>query len=49
MRAERTNLSKGAAAASIVAELPLNPKTKKPRDQRHIERIITFLWEGGLS
>jgi len=46
MRAEQTGLSKGSAAASIVAELPPNPKTGKPRDQRGIERIIAHLWEG---
>jgi hypothetical protein len=46
MRRERPNLSKGSAAASIVAELPNNPKTGKPRDQRGIERIIAPLWEG---
>ena len=46
MRREQPNLSKGSAAASIVAELPNNPKTGKPRDQRGIERIIAPLWEG---
>ena len=46
MRAERPGLTKGSAAASIVAELPPNPKTGKPRDQRGIEKIIAHLWEG---
>ena len=46
MRREQPTLSKGSAAASIVAELPNNPKTGKPRDQRGIERIIASLWEG---
>jgi hypothetical protein len=41
-------LSRGSAAASIVAELPTNPRTGKPRDTRHIERMIGHLWEGGL-
>jgi len=49
MRKERSTLSIGAAAASIVAELPPNPRTKKPRDQRHIERIIAPIWKGGES
>jgi hypothetical protein len=49
MRTERSLISIGSAAASIVAELPPNPKTGKPRDKRHIERIIAHLWEGGLS
>jgi len=43
---EQPNLSKGSAAASIVADLPLNPRTKRPRDTRHIERLIAHLWEG---
>lgn len=46
MRAARPDISKGSAAASIVADLPHNPKTGKPRDTRHIERIIAHLWEG---
>ncbi|QUM71119.1 hypothetical protein [Sphingopyxis granuli] len=46
MRDEQPDLSIGSAAASIVAELPSNPKTGKPRDQRGIERIIAPLWEG---
>ena len=47
MRAQTPNISRGSAAASIVEELPHNPRTKKPRDQRNIERIIATLWEGG--
>lgn len=46
MLREQPTLSKGSAAASIVADLPLNPRTKKPRDTRHIERMIAHLWEG---
>lgn len=42
-------ISKGSAAASIVADLPRNPKTGKHRDTRHIERMIAHLWEGGVS
>lgn len=49
MLAEQPGISKGSAAASIVADLPKNPRTKKPRDTRHIERIIAHLWEGGVS
>lgn len=49
MIAAQPGISKGSAAASIVAELPRNPKTGKPRDTRHIERMIAHLWEGGLS
>lgn len=48
MRDAQSAISKGSAAASIVAELPPNPKSGKPRDTRHIERIIAHLWEGGL-
>ena len=48
MLREQPNLSKGSAAASIVAELAPNPKTGKPRDTRHIERMIAHLWEGGV-
>ncbi len=48
MLVERPNLSKGSAAASIVAELPPHPKTGKRRDTRHIERLIAPLWEGGI-
>jgi hypothetical protein len=47
MRHRQSNLSKGSAAASIVAELPPNPRTGKRRDTRHIERLIAHLWEGG--
>ena len=47
MRAARPGLTKGSAAASIVADLPLNPRNSKPRDTRHIERIIGHLWESG--
>lgn len=47
--AAQPTLSKGAAAASIVAELPHNPRTGKPRDTRHIERIIAHLWDRRLS
>ncbi len=49
MKAEQPTLSKGSAAASIVADLPKNPRTHKRRDTRHIERIIAHLWGGGLS
>lgn len=49
MLSEQPDLSKGSAAASIVAELPPNPRTGKPRDTRHIERMIAPLWEGGFS
>lgn len=49
MLAKQPGISKGSAAASIVADLPKNPRTKKPRDTRHIERIIAHLWEGGVS
>lgn len=49
MLAAQPGISKGSAAASIVADLPRNPKTGKPRDTRHIERMIAHLWEGGLS
>ncbi|WBX84624.1 hypothetical protein [Sphingosinicella microcystinivorans] len=48
MLAAQPGISKGSAAASIVAELPSNPKSGKPRDTRHIERMIAHLWEGGL-
>jgi hypothetical protein len=48
MRDDHSGISKGSAAASIVADLPRNPKTGKPRDTRHIERMIAHLWEGGL-
>jgi len=46
MRSAQPAISKGSAAASIVADLPPNPKTGKPRDARHIERLISHLWEG---
>lgn len=46
MRSKQPSLSKGSAAASIVEELPRNPKTGKRRDYRHIERMIGHLWEG---
>lgn len=39
-------ISRGSTAASIIADLPLNSKTGKPRDSRGIERIIAPLWEG---
>ena len=48
MRAAKVGISKGSAAASIVADLPPNPRTRKQRDTRHIERLIAHLWEGGL-
>jgi hypothetical protein len=47
MKHEQPRLSKGSAAASIIAELGQNPRTGKPWDNRHIERIIGPLWEGG--
>lgn len=46
MRAERQGLSRGSAAASIIAELGPNPRTGRPFDNRNIERIIAPLWEG---
>jgi hypothetical protein len=46
MLGDQPTLSKGSAAASIVAELPPNPRTGKPRDTRHIERMIAHLWQG---
>ena len=49
MLAAQPGISKGSAAASIVAGLPRNPTSGKPRDTRHIERMIRHLWEGGLS
>ncbi len=49
LRAERPAISIGSAAQSIVAEIPCNPKTGKPRDSRHIERMIAPLWEGGIQ
>lgn len=49
MLRDQPSLSKGSAAASIVAELPPNPTTGKPRDTRHIERMIAHLWDGGMS
>jgi len=49
MLAVRPGISKGSVAASIVADLPLNPRNGKPRDTRHIERMIAHLWEGGAS
>jgi hypothetical protein len=49
MLAEQPGLSKGSAAASIVADLPCNRRTGKPRDTRHIERMIAHLWDGGIS
>jgi hypothetical protein len=49
MRVTQPTISKGSAAASIVADLPPNSKSGKPRDTRHIERMIAHLWEGGLS
>lgn len=47
LRMELPNLKIGPAAASIIAELGHNPKTKKPWDHRGIERLIAPLWEGG--
>ncbi len=49
MRSAQPRISKGSAAASIVADLPPNPRTGKPRDTRNIERIIAHLWGGGDS
>jgi hypothetical protein len=43
------DISLTSTAASIVADLPPNPKTGKPRDQRHIERLIDHLWGGGIA
>ena len=47
MLAAQPSLSKGSAAASIIAELGKNPRTGNPWDNRHIERMIGHLWEGG--
>jgi hypothetical protein len=47
LRKERADISKGSAAASIIAELGENPRTGKPWDNRHIERIIGRLWPRG--
>lgn len=44
LRREQANLSIGSAAESLVEELPRNPRTKKRRDKRHIERMIAPLW-----
>ena len=49
MLAAQPGISKGSAAASIVADLPHNSRSGKPRDTRHIERIIAHLWRGGRS
>ncbi len=49
MLATQPSISRGSAAASIVADLPPNPKSGKQRDTRHIERMIAHLWEGGVS
>lgn len=49
MRKEKRGISLGSAAASIRAELPPNPKTGRPRDQRGIEKIIAHLWEGKVT
>ena len=49
MKEAQPSLSKGSAAASIIAELGPNPKTSKAWDNRHIERIIGPLWQGGLT
>jgi hypothetical protein len=46
MLRDQPGVSKGSAALSIVADLPPNPRTGKPRDTRHIERMIAHLWEG---
>jgi len=48
MLANQPGISKGSAAASIVADLSPNPRTGRPRDTRHIERMIAHLWEGGV-
>lgn len=44
MLAAQPSISKGSAAASIVADLPNNPTTGRPRDTRHVERMIAHLW-----
>jgi hypothetical protein len=44
MREERPAISKGSAAASIIAEIGPNPRTNKPWNNRHIERLIQPLW-----
>lgn len=43
---EKPNLPIGSAAASIISELGNNPRTGKPWDNRHIERMIRPLWKG---
>ncbi len=48
MLVAQPRISIGSAAASIVADLSPNPNTGKPRDARHIERMIAHLWKGGL-
>lgn len=47
LRHEQSSISIGSAAASIVTDLPANPKTGKPRDTRGIERIISPIWPPG--
>ncbi len=49
LRRRQPGISRGSAALSLAAELPANPTTGKPRDTRHIERIIGCLWEGESS
>jgi hypothetical protein len=49
LRRLRPGISRGSVALSLAAELPVNPTTGKPRDTRHIERIIGCLWEGESS
>lgn len=44
LRRKQPEISIASAAASIVADLPANPKTGKPRDTRGIERIISPIW-----
>lgn len=49
LRAGKAGISKGSVAASIINGLGVNPRTKKPWDNRHIERMIGHLWEGDFA
>lgn len=46
LRAGDPHLKIGPAAASIIAEIGHNPKTRKPWDHRGIEKLIAPLWKG---
>jgi hypothetical protein len=45
MRSKYPDISIASVAASIAADLPLNPTTGKLRDKRTIEKRIGVLWE----